>query len=214
MSRQPAHLSAVGEHSNPRQAIWSAIRKLAGKDKTGEFTNLDIEGESGVRNLDTIRTYVTGLTAGGYLQVSVNGTYTRDEKGLALRTKRKLVNDVGIDAPRVTRTGEPVTQGQSREQMWQTMRILTQFTAQDLAINASTPEVKVELSDAKSYIKFMVLARYLTVAQKGSGKRGAVYLFIKQSYTGPKAPQVQRINQVFDPNTGKVVWQPNPEALP
>lgn len=35
---------------------------------------------------------------------------------------------------------------------------------------------------------------------------------IAARYSGPKAPQVQRVQQVFDPNLGKVVW-PVREAL-
>ena len=49
-------------------------------------------------------------------------------------------------------------------------------------------------------------AGYLKVAVSKGPYRRARYMLIPARNSGPQAPLIQRIKQVYDPNLGKVVW--------
>jgi len=182
-----------------RETIWAEIRKTKGRP----FSFREI-WEVTTCSRDTVREYITALVAAGYVQkLSPLDTPA---------TPYKLVKDNGIEAPRVRRDGTEITQGRGREQMWRTMRILTEFSPKDLAIHAATDNMPISEVDAKNYVYHLHKAGYL--AMIATGKPGSVhtagsqarYRFLSSKYTGPKPPMVQRVKQVYDPNTGKVVW--------
>lgn len=203
MARKPVHLTAAnGKAKRPgRQGVWEAIRAL------GEFSVADLEHYTRTKAA-TIRTYVMGLERAGYLErIGRQGTdakfsRTNQFQGLVYR----LVRDIGIEAPRVTRNGEPVTQGNAREQMWRTAKILSEFDARDLAIHASTERHPVDLEDARSYTRYLEKAGYLAVIHRGGPGRFVRYRFLATRNTGPEAPQIQRVKRVWDPNLEEVVW--------
>ena len=174
-----------------RDAIWAAIRQLR------TFTASSVRMETRCTR-DTVAEYLTGLTAGGYLE-KTGIEYT-------------LVRDAGIEAPRVRRDGTPVTMGRAQENMWRTMYILREFNAQDVQLHARTDETAVTLVAAKDYILNLYRAGYLIMIAPGKpgGTRTAGklarYRLPQARYTGPRPPMVQRVNQVYDQNTHKVVW--------
>jgi hypothetical protein len=197
-------------HATHRDAIWAAMRELR------EFDNSDIEhAVNGVRptagavntnrvSPDTIRTYATGLHAAGYLELIGSGFSTTN--GRQLPNRWKLVNDVGIDAPRVTRDGKEVTQGKGRENMWKAMKILKSFNWRELQAHASTSEHPIKDEEVKDYIKHLYKARYLILTQPSKPGTPAHYRLLPSRYTGPKSPMIQKVKQVYDPNLCKVVW--------
>lgn len=195
MSRKPIDKQ---QPSQCRQAIWEEIRKKG--DWAFTSTELDIALEA-----SSIRDYLTGLCKAGYLEAVSKGK--RGESNVY-----RLVNDCGVDAPRVRKDGTPVTQGQGRQQMWNSMRIIKQFTAADLAFNATTDELKVAENEARDYCKMLCHAGYLKVITQGkpghkagTGSRSR-YMLIPTMWTGPQSPQIQRTRQVYDPNLKKVIW--------
>lgn len=201
MPRKPVHLSASAKRPEGRQVIWEAIRKLR------KFKIANIE-EATYINESTIKTYVKGLTNAGYLarcdrRELPKTVVQRYEAGWW-----ELVNDVGVDAPRVTRDGKEVTQGLGREQMWRTMRIIGDFNYRELAVQASIEGQLIKESEAKYYCMFLHRAGYLACVAGATVTSTARYRLIKARYTGPRAPQIQNIKQVWDPNTQQVVWQP------
>lgn len=197
MGRKAVHLTATAARPEGRDVIWAAIRKLR------TFSTLELEGATRVKEA-TIRTYVMGLERAGYL-LRIDSAPGR-VPGAYSAARWELVHDVGVEAPRVTREGKPVTQGSAREQMWRTMRILGTFTYRDLAIQASTESTSVDEEDAKSYCRYLKHAGYLQLVQRGAPGRLNVYRFINARYSGPRPPMVQRVRQVFDPNLNQVVW--------
>jgi len=122
-------------------------------------------------------------------------------------TTYQLVKDCGIEAPRVRKDGTEVTQGRGREQMWRTIKIIGDFTARDLAQAASTPEFPVAESTARDYCIMLVGAEYLATVRPGSPGVPARYRLIQSRWTGPRAPMIQRLNQMYDPNTGEVFYR-------
>ncbi len=215
--RKQAHLKARHGYLTHRDAIWAAIRELK------KFTYFEIEhkvnGDSSKGaavktnvSTDTIRTYVRGLTRAGYIQ-EIEGQPNRKDPRARYTSKRwALIKDVGVDSPRVTREGVPVTQGRAREQMWKTMKVLGDFNWRELMATASTSEVVLKELDVKDYIKHLHNAQYIRRSQHRHPGSPTRYRFIQARYTGPLAPMIQRVKQVFDPNLGKVVWPKDGES--
>jgi len=201
MARQPAHLTA-GAHLNAREALWAEIRRRK------RFTVSDLAAKTSIAP-GTIRTYVLGLERAGYLERAEDDSAKKRITYVAnqfLALKYRLVRDTGAEAPRVRKNGEVVTQGLAREAMWRTMRILREFSWVDLANIASTEAVKVHREDARKYCQLLRLAGYLVTAVPGGPGKPERYRFVVSRYSGPRAPMLQRVRQVFDPNLKQVVW--------
>lgn len=193
MSRRTVDQIASSRDAEGRQVIWEAIRAQAGQ----EFNMGDLFKDSWI-NRHTIRSYLRALAAGGYIEKTEHA----DRVGLRDAVTWRLVKDEGFYAPRVNRKGEPVTQGLGVEQMWRTMRRLKEFTAGDLELYARTDDVAVTLTTVKSYCTMLLACGYLTCIQKANAHRQATYRLTRDS--GPLAPQIQRVKQVFDPNSKTV----------
>lgn len=194
MARKPAPIELSGGKS-PRQRIWEMIRKLR------VFTVTELRGLlPGPIPLATVRTYVESLHAAGILE-QTPGLY-------------ELIDDRGIEAPRVRRDGSPVTMGLAQEQMWNTLHRLGDLSARELAHHASTEAAPVAEIAAKDYLRNLLKAGYVQKVSSGKGLgRGFVqskYRLIKR--TGPRPPMVQRCNAIYDPNLHKVVW-PTADAM-
>jgi DNA-binding IclR family transcriptional regulator len=187
MARKPIHL---GNALNSRQAVWEAIRRLEA------FTAREVRDET-LLGMDTVRDYLAGLEAAGYI--------SKEPNDAAGPTRWRLARDVGVEAPRVRRDGTLVTQGQGRENMWQAMRILRTFTARELAVAARTPDCMVQESTAAEYARHLHKAGYLS-------HRDGVYQMLPAAFTGPLAPMIQRTKRVWDPNQRQVRWQSDGEV--
>ena len=193
MSRRPVDKIATSRDAEGRQVIWEAIRAQDG----AEFSMGDLFKDTWISR-HTIRSYLRALAAGGYLAKSEHP----DRVGMHDAVTWRLVKGDEFYAPRVNRKGEPVTQGLGVEQMWRAMRRLKEFTAGDLALYATTDEVAVTLMTVKSYCTMLLACGYLTCIQKANAHRQATYRLTRDS--GPLAPQIQRVKQVFDPNSKTV----------
>jgi hypothetical protein len=185
-----------------RTALWAAMREM----KT--FTVRDLFQHTGAAER-TAWEYVKSLEKAGYVSMRATG---ESASGKSMHIY-ELVNDIGIEAPRVRRDGTEVTQGRVNEQLWRTMRILGDFSIDELTATASTEEHPVAPETARRYVTHLVRARYIRITRKGQpAGKGALrlrgrYKFIPAMYTGPKPPKVQRVRQVYDPNTRQVVWR-------
>jgi len=202
MARKPADVIAKSNKPYGRDAIWTAIRKLASTAKDATFTCRDIFDACGHEvKKGTIKTYVNGLTNAGYLTTGI-----RTPGAFFEATKYRLSRNVGAEAPRVRKDGSEVTQGLGTEAMWRTMKTLNAFTAAELALAASTSKAQVAETAAADYLKFMIKAGFVRAVAKGAPGKPARMAFIRARDPGPKPPQIQRIKQVFDPNSNTVVW--------
>lgn len=173
--------------SECRAAVWAWIRQHPTKFIVNDVL-YDIR-----MTAESVHEYLIGLTKAGYLEAIKNPV-----KGSP--TLYSLIKDTGHDAPRVRKDGTPVTQGQGRQHMWNAMRILKDFTAADLAFNASTDDHPVAVSDARCYCTALSKAGYLITRKTGC------YTLLPSKWSGPQPPQIQRSKQVYDPNIKKVVW--------
>lgn len=193
MPRKPIHLEIQGGKS-PRQRMWELIRGTGGDD----FEQMDIT-PAGITN-DSACDYLQGLTNAGFLKI------TRRAKSDRTRQRWKLVQDPGVEAPRVRKDGEVVTQGSGTEAIWGAMQALGSFTPRVLAEMAAQKE-----STVKAYCLALKNAGYLTVEResKTGGRSGiqAQYRLLKSMVKGPRAPAITRLKAVYDPNIHEIVWQ-------
>jgi len=198
MGRKPATIGQYGT----QDAIWQAVRELK------SFTVADL-----IRHIDksltvndyTVKSYLKRLEKGGYLQLDK----TPKHRGACVEATYTLLKDTGVETPRLTKEGRPTIQGQGREQLWRSMKILGEFDFFELALAASTEACPVPQSTAKDYCKHLAKAGYLVTTRKGKGTIRARYRLLSSKNTGPRPPQVQRVKRVYDPNLNKVVWQEN-----
>ncbi len=194
MGQKPIDVRAAESGGKPygRRAIWLAFRVLS---EQGLVTLLDLALKTGIGRA-TIRTYMESLVAGGYAEKSA---YRRAEW-----TTYRLIRDVGVMHPRLNKKGEAVIT--SRDSMWRSMKMLPVFTAQDLALTATTSRRAVSALDAADYCKHLHAAGYLAVVREGGPGVKTVYKLLPGMRTGPLAPMVQRAKVVFDPNRNQVMW--------
>lgn len=204
--RRPAHLEMAGGKPK-RQHVWEAIRKLK------EF-NLVKAARTAKVDIETTKTYLQMLERAGFIEDVSGPRGGHDDKHW------KLSRDIGMEAPRLTKEGKPVTQGMGTTNMWRVMRLAKgDFDYLEIARSASTPEHQVKPETARSYLKALHQAGYLDMAVppltkpncKG-GKTPARWRLlpfnkINSKKPGPRAPMIQRLKRVFDPNWAEVVFQ-------
>jgi hypothetical protein len=128
----------------------------------------------------------------------------QDDAKLFTKAEYTLAKDTGVDAPRVRKDGTELP-ASGRNRMWNAMRVLGVFTADELVSAASLPEAPIAAGEAAYYCRWLAQGGYL--ARRGDG-----WQFIPAKFTGAKAPQVLRVKALFDPNLGAVVYQPAPEG--
>lgn len=179
-----------------RDQVWKAVRRL----KRFTFNQIcDETHQDTQRSRVNVTEYLAGLTVAGYLQRDPEMNYT-------------LVKDNGVDTPHVRRDGSVLVQGKGREQVWTILPILKEFSAKDVAIHATTETVVVSEAAAKEYLRYLHRAGYLVASRPSRHEGGGVsrqpvrYRFLQSKYTGPKPPVVLKTREVYDDNTGKVVW--------
>jgi hypothetical protein len=202
MSRKPAHILADLKRPQGRDVMWSAIRALH-RDQ-GAFTRLDVMHRTRIDD-QTIYSYLLGLTKAGYLRCSGHGQSINHRGAKPFNQVRyELVNDVGVHAPRVTKSGKPVIQGIGQRNLWRCMRILLSFSVRELAAAAA-----VSHGAALDYVRRLKRAQYLVVVGQRSKQHGLGYRYALAAgkNTGPLAPMIQRDKSVFDPNLNKVAWR-------
>lgn len=204
MSRKPAHLERTGG-KGARQRIWEALRA-----SNGSTTYAELSRVSKV-DIQPLTEYMRALARAGYIE-----SPTPDDAPIGTAKVWMLIRRAGVEAPRVTAEGKPVTQGRGTENMWGTMRRLSSFNARELAAMSSADNVTVAEGTAKKYIAVLHVAGYLKLIQPAiqvGGKAGAIparYQVVKP-ITGPRPPMIQRTRSLYDPNLGKVVWQEEPD---
>jgi hypothetical protein len=197
MSQTPArHCSPAGVLTD-RERLWTAMRELR------VFTISDLcravnigKDRDATVSESKAKDYLRGLVLAGIVS---KAPLVRFEP-----TRFELINDTGVRAPRVRRDGTILFES-GRNRMWKAMRVLGEFSPRELMHAASLPASGISFSEAKGYCYWLARGGYLVQ----SGNR---FRFIRSRFTGSKAPQILRLKQLFDPNTGKVVYSSDPDG--
>lgn len=168
----------------PIERLWDSMRRL----RVFTVAALAAAARTDKR---TARSYVERLVAGGYASQEPD----------MVPAAYALTRDAGVRPPRIGLDGEKVSMGSARQKAWSIMKVLRQFTPRDLHVDCGIAE-----GEAKFYCRFLVRAGYLRLIEESSPRRQAKYQWIPSRYTGPRAPQVTRLDVVWDPNTMEVMW--------
>ena len=184
-AQQTKGRKAADKAMSGRQKMWEALK--ADKDC---ITVSGVVQRSGVHRTTVLR-YLKALAQSGHLST------TDSDPGQP--NIWKLEKNVGHHAPRVRKDGSQVTQGITSQQLWTAMCGLKTFDAADLIQSAS---IVIPIATAKDYCKRLLSAGYLKVTAKAIPAAGKLARYQLLRNSGPQAPQVQRVQQVFDPNTG------------
>lgn len=175
-----------------REKLWLAMREL----RTFSLRDLYLETKID-RRTGKARDYLVGLLRAGILEEisHVPGgqcTY-------------RLVKDCGVNAPRVRKNGVLLPDS-GRTSMWRAMPILGMFTVRELVNAASLEDATIAYGEAQAYCQWLARGGYLH--RTGTD----TYRFIPARNTGPKAPQILRVKQLYDPNVDKIVTALPPEG--
>lgn len=174
-----------------QEYYWSVIRTL-GADG-GRFTVSAVADETNGER-EVVREYMRRLEKARYIERAGR----RENDSAVLYT---IAKDSRF-APRVRRDGSLVPPTK-QDHMWRAIKMLKRFTLGDLAAAASTEEVTVSEVHAADYLKHLANAGYV----RRVGTSPVAYTLLPDKNTGPRAPYIQRVKQVFDPNLNKVVWR-------
>ncbi|MBL1267623.1 MAG: hypothetical protein COA87_007715 [Halomonas sp.] len=197
--RKPS-LSGMAGDVTPRQRIWDAIRHQHAEDGLITMQGIRIALKRD-RDLTEgrISDYLRALIAGGFLVRS------NPDALPATTAIYVLKRDVGVEAPRVRRDGSlPPPPG--REQLWRTLKIIGTCTGQELADAATTEKTPVSRAAADEYLTMLSRAEYVKTISEGKSGAPARFQLVPSRWTGPMAPQIRRTKQLYDPNTGEVVY--------
>lgn len=188
-----------------REFLWSKLREFKSLTSNDVLDNLtgDERKQYNLRQ-DKFRYYMEPWVKADYVSAELKA----DPKAGVRKVKTyTLVKDTGVNPPRVDAKGKPITQGLGREQMWRTMKITARFTHLQLAHLASTDDIVIAPSEAKSYVEYLCKAGYLKRVKKANNRGGlAEYQMKPAAWTGSKPPMIKRMHVVFDQNTHQVVW--------
>ncbi len=177
----------VHQETDGRQEMWQAIKTMP-----QQITVRAVVEKTGLNRTSVLR-YLKALTAAGHL--------ASKDVAIGFPSLWELVRDTGYHAPRVREDGSKVTQGEVYEQLWRGMYMLKSFSARDLIEHAS---ITISEATARDYCKRLLAAGYLRVERKADPHKAllASYRLIRNK--GPQAPQVQRVQQIYDPNSREV----------
>lgn len=198
--RKPAQMELIGGKP-PRQRAWEQIRKFRLNFKVFDIARAaDVDDE-------TVKTYVQSLMKGGFVVRLNEARYEIAEY--------QLIRDAGVEAPRLTRDGQPVTAGLGQEAMWRCLRMLGPMDARQLAAHASSSGVEVKVNTARRYLMMLKKAGYLEVVEPCNRRlrKMETLRLIPRMNTGPRPPQIQSVKTVYDPNLNKVMYADEPEEM-
>lgn len=202
MPRKPIELERSGMLT-PRERLWAAARKLR------TFTLMQWQDATKpVVLFATCETYLDCLVAGGYLKPL--DAPQRSARGHFTEIRYQLVKDA-LDAPRLDRQGNAVTQGLGTLAMWRAMQILKSFDWHDVQRAASLPDAPVKADTAKSYVNALAAAGYFQLLQPSKPGTAARYRLLRR--TGAHAPAITRRKVVFDRNSGEFAWQQSEQEV-
>lgn len=192
------HVSSARPVRRGKDHFWAVIRELTSTNQAASFTIAEIAGFCDPGQKPSVRDYVVSLVAGGIIE----------KLGERRNVRYRLVSRPR-EAPSFTRDGRPTQTGAGRQQMWNVMRRARDgFTADELAIWASTDTVRVLATSAYAYAAALEKAGLLVIITPATTQSKARYRLKGSANTGPKAPALLKSEIVFDRNTNSVAGDP------
>lgn len=177
-----------------RDAVWQAIRELS-VPPGAEFTQPDLFRRVDC-GLDLIRDQLRRLVLAGIVGEVAPAVRL-------VRTRYRLLRDMGVEPPRLTAAGVLDETPTDQERMWAAMKVLPIFRVTDLQLATRVTSALT----VRAYVTRLHQAGYLAVVEPAiATKRTASYRLLNSRNTGPRPPAIRRGKIVFDLNLGCQVW--------
>lgn len=185
-ARRKARLVPAGRLTT-REKLWTAMRELK------HFTVPELARAAGVdRHAYNIRDYLLGLVRADIL-------FAEPPASPGCFTVYRLQRDLGVDAPRVRRDGT-VPPGKRAEPHVARHEGAARLQRAGPG-GACGPRKRHSARRGAQILPVAARGCYLT--PRPAKRRCGRYRFIRD--TGAKAPQILRVKQLFDANTGEIV---------
>lgn len=181
--------------------LWSVMRELHASGQP--FTIGDVWKRSDDPHRAAVGHYIRRLETAGFVERT--GEIRLEIDGRNHQPLFRVARPQSA-TPVVSRAGAESQFGLRQQNMWNVMRRERDgFTAKELAILASTDDVKVAVRTASCYCRRLEGAGILG-SKRGSGT--ACRWWLKGSgNTGPKPPIIVQAKLVFDQNTSRIVGE-------
>lgn len=179
----------------PRERVWAAAMTF---DEGKSFTKASLQDHCApMVPWSVMDDYLPALERAGFIKRNGGQEPVPGKKGEPISWVRVKKS---VDAPRISKKGEPVTQGLATLSMWRAMKVLKTFDHNVVASAASLPPLIVGVASAKTYVNLLARAGYLQTVRPSKPGVPTVYRLLRN--TGPHAPAITRRKCVFDRNTG------------
>jgi len=189
-------------HTLPKgpEHVWKIMREMT---EAGGFSISDVAGCTNGVKYKSVKWYIRWLFSAGYVSILESRDNGRN------RTKNIYVCATASKvAPVPRRPSYTGQRGRINDQIWTAMRVLKQFSLEELAAAASTDDVSVKFGAVEHYVRNLRRVGLITDIQSyqrgsatglGAGSRAGVYRLKPSSSTGPKPLKITKLG-VFDPN--------------
>lgn len=180
------------------QYYWDAMRRLSTEARGFSVRSVH-EVTNGVR-MRTVRSYIFRCERAGLIEIVGE---TKSTNNLDANIYRVKVNS--LEAPFERGYAFADTAGRKREQIWNAIRVLPNFTVRDLAIHAATDDVSISDRGVREYLTALTRAGYLDVVAASRGGQPATYRLKPSMNTGRQPPAVTSDDVVIDRNRRCVI---------
>jgi len=172
---------------------WAAMRALTQRD--GSFALLDIAARCPAVSENTIACYINACQRDGHVEIVGERPPTRPTgrpfKLYAVKAPERL------EAP-FEKSDVNARFGAAHQQLWTAMRAMPRFTTRELAVNASTDELKIGSDTARIFCWKLERAGY--IQELGRDGRWRVLRLRPGKSTGPIPPAITGEGEVIDRN--------------
>lgn len=216
--RKSANVAAVGGVM-PRQRVYDVLREYA---RAQRFVSLWVIATDAQVDEAVVQTYVRALHLAGLVverEEVARARCTSDgrtyQPGIGQECAYRLVRDLGVEAPRLTREGLALAGLTTQEAIWRAVRVLRRFSWVDVHAAVSPDDAPTAPATVKAYLADLHAAGYTKKVMTEKPGTPALWALRPDRDTGPRAPMVQRSKVVFDPNEGRAVfrWSDTEESI-
>lgn len=182
--------------------IWAKIRELCGVSGICQAHSVfTVFGLSKLTKIDEkyVERYV-GHLSNLHVVVPSNISGLSESNGYY-----QMQNDPGVEPPRFNYSGTVIKPGTQQESIWRTIRILNQFTEDDVVSSlpfSETPSV----GTLQKYLKNLLDAGYISNLTPAESVSRRTYRLNSAMNKGPMPPQFKTLLYCYDPNLNDITW--------
>lgn len=174
--------------------LW---RAMMDRNTFGSFAISDVYGKDARGSKNAPQHYLKRLIEAGFVECVGDRDPVKPSR-VGAKLYRILIKRQS--APRIGSDGKELPE-RAIDTLWRTMKMVSRFTADELADMASTKDKPIQTSTARRYLDALARVGILSRHDQGS----VTYILLKN--VGGGAPRILRGHVVFDPNSLQVIGE-------